>query len=756
MPINALIFLLGNIFFQQFSHLPKMQVMFLVIIFTGIIFFIPKKFFPFKKLLLIFIISFIWTYLYAYHQLSWELPKKDEGQTVPITGYIESIPETTPQKTAFLFRLKKLNNQPAHGLAKLSWRYNKEKLIVGDKWQFKVRLKQIHGLMNPGSFNYEAWAFQSGIRAEGYVVNSEENYLIKHQPLKNYINRLRQSLKEKLEAKIPQTNTSVWLIALALGERHNIPQEDWDVLRNTGTNHLMAIAGLHIGVMSGLIYFIVNFIWRRIPRLPLKLPAQHAASIAALIMAFIYSSLAGFIIPTQRAFIMVSIFLIVNLLKRNIPAWHAWGLALIIVLIMNPLTVLTESFWLSFGSVALIIYGMSARLFPKGIWWKWGRVQWVIALGLIPFGFWLFQQCSLVAFVANSIAIPWVAFVIVPLTLLGCLFISTKISAAFLLLADKNLSWLWKVLTYLSHFTWSSIYLTMPNIFILMLSCLGVILLLLPKGFPGRWFGIIWLMPLFLYKPEVPKQGEAWFTLLDVGQGLSAVIQTHNHLLVYDTGAKLGDNFDMGNSVVVPFLRTLRVKTIDTLVISNGENDHLGGAFSVLKQMHVRQIKTSVPEDFFQYHAERCLQNQSWNWDGVQFTFLYPSEDKFNLGKNSSCVLKVSTQKKSLLLTSDIDKAVEKKLVQDEKNNLTNDVLLAPHYGSKNAFEGNFMKTVSPNIVLYSVGYRNRFHFPNEDVINFFQKNHVLQYNTIKAGSIKLTIEKNNINIICFRKLLST
>lgn len=737
MPIHAITFLLGDVFLQHFSHLPHLYwavgfLLFLILL---------KIRYSFPAIILMLVFGFTYSLWYVDRQLQLQLPRELEGKTITALGTIRSIPEASEHQASFLFSLTKLDNHRSTQTIHLSWRNVPQTLRVGDEWQLSLRLKRIHGMMNPGGFDYETWALQEGIHAQGYVVNHAANKFIKHHPWRYPIDQFRQKLKEKIEMYLPVSNTSMWIEALALGERHGISQDKWEVLRSTGTNHLMAIAGLHIGFMSGFMLLIVSFLWRRSVYLMHVLPALHAGAIAALIMGFAYSALAGFLLPTQRAAIMLTTFLAYLLLRRQLRAWHAWSIALFLVLLMNPLCILTESFWLSFGSVALIIYGVSGRLNPEGIWWKWGRIQWVIALGLVPFSVCLFQQCSIVSVLANGIAIPWVGFIIVPLTLLGSvfLFISSKIGTWILILADKNLSFLWCILSYLSHLSWAVWYQFIPSLWIIIAACVGVVLLLVPAGFPGRWLGVVWLLPMILYKPLPLKFGDVQFTVLDVGQGLANVIQTQHHILVFDAGARLSDSYDMGNSVVMPFLRTLAAKQVDMLVISHGDNDHLGGANAVLQQIPVRSIYTSVPEKFT-VHANYCLKNIAWNWDGVNFQFLYPIAEKLNLDNDSSCVLKISSHQKTILLTGDIEKAAEKYLIANDKALLTSDVLVAPHHGSKTSAETGFIQSVNPRDVIFSVGYRNRYHFPNPSVVEKYKQFHVRQFDTVQNGAMTYKI----------------
>lgn len=744
----SLAFLLGIVVLQNFSHLPATHWIWICLAIS-----ISALFWRFLRLPAACLLGFAWCLGFSHAEMHWTLPDSFEGKTLTAIGYIASIPATSEQMTSFQFAVQTLQFENTifreKSLVHLNWRGSKydnlpQKLHAGDQWQLSVRLKKVYGTMNPGGFDYEAHALQEGIRANGYVLakNKADNQLLNQHKYSYFLTRAREYLKTKIEKNLPLTSTSPWIVALVLGERNNISAENWEILRNTGTNHLMAIAGLHVGIMSGLAFAIVSWAWRRRSFLALRLPAQHAGSIAALIMALLYSALAGFSLPTQRACIMLSVFLGVVLLRRKILSWHAWSVALMIVLLLNPLNVLTESFWLSFGAVAFIIYGVSGRLAPTGIWWKWGRIQWVIAVGLIPLSIWLFQQCSIISFVANSIAIPWVGFLVVPLSLLGAflLLFSVKLGSLILITADKILSILWIILTWFSHVSWGSWYQVMPSYWILIASCIGVIVLLCPAGFPGRYLGFIGLLPLFFYKASVPKIGDIEFTLLDVGQGLSAVVQTHNHVLVFDAGPKLGPNFDMGESVVVPFLRARGVRKVDMLVVSHGDNDHIGGAPAILKRFIVNSVKTSVPEKLPTPQTSFCLRGEKWRWDQVDFQFLYPTKDNLGLDNNSSCVLRVTSGNHHILLAGDIEKYAENNLVDEQLASLPADILVAPHHGSKTSAVIEFLTAVHPKYILFPTGYRNRYHFPHAVVLEKYTELGSIKINTVQAGAIDFKV----------------
>lgn len=807
MRIFSVTLLIGIIAILILQRLPNIYGLTLAVILSLLILiFLPKALKKIFLLPLTLLLGFGWVTWHAEWRLHHELPKAVENKDVIVRGVVASIPEQVANGQRFEFHINQLQYQnqiwPSPEKVRLTWEGQPTSLYVGDQWQLRVRLKRPHAMLNPGSFDYEAWLFANDIRATGYVRNdNSDNHLLPSQKFSHLIDRIRQHLAEFIVNKLKNNSVAGFIAALTVGVRDQITAEQWQTLRGTGTNHLMAIAGLHIGLVSGMVFFLVNFLWRwilyviareRSDRSNLenrtgllrpvglamtkrsnkmltgaclraqrragmtKMPAQQAAAFAALIAAIFYSALAGFSLPTQRAVIMLAVFLMTILLRRNLPPWQALLLALLIILLWDPLTILSTSFWLSFGVVALIIYGMSARLRQHNVWWKWGRVQWIIAIGILPLTLLFFQQVSLAGFVTNMLAIPWIGFIILPLCLSGVLvlLISPHLAGLIFQLAAKLLSWFWPILQKIAAISWLQWHAAIPNIWIFIVSCLGILLLLAPRGFPVRWLGAVWLLPLFFWHPVTPKPDEVWFTLLDVGQGLASVVRTQHHVLVYDTGPKYNDNFDMGDDVVVPYLRTFGIDNVDMLVISHRDNDHIGGARSVIAETHVKQIMTSVPQYFPAGSAKFCVQGQTWQWDGVQFEFLYPPAGETNLDNDSSCVLKITAGNKSLLLTGDIEHKSEDYLVNTEAALLRANILVAPHHGSGTSSTPAFVQAVDPQYVLYPVGYLNRYKFPSATVVTRYAQIGAQQYDSATAGAIFFKFNNNAIQLPqSYRKL---
>ncbi|HVV67552.1 MAG TPA: DNA internalization-related competence protein ComEC/Rec2 [Gammaproteobacteria bacterium] len=684
----------------------------------------------------------------AQRVLSWSLPNAWEGKTVTITGVIASLPRVQIDQANFEFNLQTLDGQVQLTRLRLSWFHYPANvsLTMGSHWQFQVRLKKPHGLANPGGFDYEKWLFARRIRATGYIISGVSQPTSNKFSLHDINGKFRQYLQQKIQQTLAGEATSGLITALIMGAQSGITEKQWQVMQATGTNHLMAIAGVHIGFVAGFIYCLVNFLWRRSTRCLLWMPAPLAAAFGSLAAAMLYSALAGFALPTQRALLMLTLFMLGLFLRRQLSVWNAFALAVLVVLIVDPLATLTVSFWLSFGAVFVILYGISGRVHPGGLWWKYARVQWVITLGLIPISLVLFQQTSLIAFLANTLAVPAVGILVLPLCLSGALILLIWPFAGHWLLvaAAKIIAVIWWLLAKLAQSPGAIWQQSIANPWILATTIIAMLLLLAPKGLPVRWLGVLWLLPLLYYRAPVPAAGEVWLTLLDVGQGLSAVIRTAHHTLVFDAGPKMGLQDDAGARVIVPFLHSLGIKRLDMLMISHGDSDHIGGAFSVLAQMPVSQIITSVPERFTPKSAQVCRQGQTWRWDQVVFRVLYPPPELLHQDNNSSCVLAISqNNQQTVLLTGDIEESAEYYLLQRSQDALSTKILVVPHHGSSTSSTTDFVNAVHPQYALFPVGYKNRYHFPSPMVLARYQRILAILLDTASGGAITLRLNKN-------------
>lgn len=751
---GTIAFLAGILLFTQWRSMPPYPLTLLLLL-PGLFVIHPGRL---VRLPACVILGFVWALFRAELILQNELAQDLEGQTLQTVGRVVSLPETRQQRIRFEFAIDEVrdaagNLRTSPGKVRLNWYRSHKKPRPGQVWQLTVRLKRPHGFMNPGGFDYERWLFVKRIRATGYVVNNADNRHTGNYS-GQFINRLRYQLRIQLAAHIPHSKQLDLLTALSLGDRSLLGTDRMNTLIRTGTSHLLAISGLHIGLVAMLVYALVRRLWSAAGRLPFGLNSIHAASIAATLSACAYALLAGFTIPTQRALVMVCIVLLSMVSARRYPVSLILSAALLVVLWLDPFAAMEPGFWLSFAAVAIITYGMGCRYGQQTLYWRWGRVQVLVAVGLVPLLLAWFQQFSLVGIPANLLAVPWVSLLVVPLTLAGTLIMPlSSLLAGFLLsLASQSLALLWPLLELLADSGLSVWQQAAPSIWLILSGLAGVLILLQPVGIPGRWLGIYWLLPLFFPFQSRPAEESVWFTLLDVGQGLAAVVETRQHTLIYDTGARFSERFNAGDAVVVPFLRQRGVRKPDLLLISHGDNDHIGGSRPVLAAFPGTPVLTSVPSQLADYKPGTCSQGMHWGWDGVRFSVLHPPDDGSFRGNDRSCVLRVSNGQYTLLITGDIEKRAELHLLQNYNEEINADVLVVPHHGSKTSSRPEFIRAVNPEWALVGAGYRNRFNLPNQDIMLRYQQNDSMILNTARHGAITVRFDRAGLTVNWYRQ----
>ncbi len=540
-----------------------------------------------------------------------------------------------------------------------------------------------------------------------------------HRPA-YWVEHARDVLRTRIQHALHEKPYAGVIAALVIGDQRAIPPDQWQTFTRTGINHLMSISGLHVTMVSGLVFTLALALWRRSSRLVRKLPTRKAAVLAGLAAALFYTLLAGFEVPAQRTLYMIAVMAAALWLDRWSSPWRVLGVALLVVLLLDPWAVLAAGFWLSFGAVAVILYVSFGRIGQQHWLIEWARVQWAVTLALVPMLLALFQQVSITSPIANAVAIPLVSLIVVPLALVGVVL-------PFdwgLQLAHWVLGLCMLLLEWMSARPVSVWQQQAPPAWTVVASMIGAAVMLLPRGFPGRWVGVCGFLPLFLVAPPPLGEGELKLTVLDVGHGLAVAAQTRGHALMFDAGPAFGPQADSGNRVVVPYLRAAGVRTLDGFIVSHDDADHYGGAASVLQAMPVMQLLSSLPDaDALHFHvdnASRCYAGQSWDWDGVRFEMLHPTRASYDDSKvkdnDRGCVLKITTRSGTAFIPADIEWLSESELVKSSRDKLRADVLVAPHHGSQTSSTPEFVQAVDPRVVIYPIGYRNRFGHPHVNV----------------------------------------
>jgi competence protein ComEC len=741
MIFHALAFVVGDLFLQQFSQLPPLSALLIV---SGIAAIMARLRYWHS---LFFVLGFLWASAFAYYQLNDRLSPELEGVPIVVTGEIVNLPDQNLQRSNFEFAVFDSTEKLPSKL-KLSWYSPTKMLKTGETWQLTVKLKRPHANFNNGSMDYERWLFMQNIGATGTVYTKNSSPIkIKNSTFS--IEVLRQKISNKLTQNYGENLSTAFLRALTVGDDNGLTPENWDIFRITGVTHLIVISGSHIALVAGLVYFLTVFAWTRLGILQFSPP--KAATLVSLIVAIFYALLAGYVIPTKRAVIMLAFVAVASFYQRQFSPLQSFAMALFGMLIFNPTMLLSIGFWLSFLAVALILYRVAGRLKSPSNWKNALDIQLTVSLGLSPLLLFFFNQTSLISPLVNFIAVPIVEIMIVPLSLIQILamWLFPWLADKIFIVLNFILQWLMQGLEFAATLPNAVIDSPQPSFFTLILSCLGLLWLFAPRGIPARFLGVILNVPLLLPILPTLQNGEAIVTVLDVGQGLAVAVQTQNHSLLYDTGAKFPNGGDMGKNVVLPFFRYHGIKKIDTLIISHDDNDHSGGAESILKKMRVDEILTSVPEKF--ELSKMCELGQIWTWDNVTFSILSPAK-KFEKDNDNSCVLKIETAKNSVLLTGDIEASAENWLVENAPEKLRSTVLVAPHHGSKTSSTFAFLQAVKPETVLIPVGYKNPFHHPNKDVVARYESLNAKIFTSANDGALTVRLNSNDVKVESFRK----
>ncbi|MGE5639908.1 MAG: DNA internalization-related competence protein ComEC/Rec2, partial [Clostridia bacterium] len=564
----------------------------------------------------------------------------------------------------------------------------------------------------------------------------------------------REAVRDRFLAVLGPTPAAGVLAALAVGDQHAISGEEWQLFNRTGVTHLMSISGLHVTLVSGLLAALVGFLWRRapalfpgapmlfpgMPALCLRLPARKAAAAAAIAGALGYSLLAGFAVPAQRTFYMVTVVALALWTGRIASPARVLALALAAVVLADPWAPLSPGLWLSFGAVALIFYVAGGWTGREPWLAQWARVQWAVTVGLAPAALLLFGQISLAGPLANAVAIPVVSAVVTPLALAAALVPWDALLHAAAWLVE----WLLQFLEWCAALPAALWQQHTPPLWAVGAALAGAVWLLAPRGVPGRAMAVALFVPAFAIAPPAPAEGEAEVTTLDVGQGLAVIARTARHVMVYDTGPAYGPEADSAGRVLLPALRGAGVAALDLVVLTHEDADHIGGALTLLESMPAGELLSSLPAGHplqaLAPVSRPCAAGQAWEWDGVRFEVLSPAAGAQPAKRNDlSCVLRISTAGGSMLLTGDIERTAELALVGSGRS-LGSDVLVVPHHGSRTSSTGEFLAAVSPRWAVVPVGYRNRFRHPNGEVLGRFGESGAAIRRTDLEGAVTVLL----------------
>jgi competence protein ComEC len=735
----------------------------------------------------------LWALQYGIALREHRLPEVWANQDFEVEGVVIHLPEQTGRGERFDLKVTRILDATVKGynentLQKL--RLNSFdpassagaaegfRFLPAQRWRLWVRLKPPRGMVNPDIFDYEGWLLQQGYSAVGYVRNAADNHQLPEN-LREFpalaiavqFDRWGWASLQWIKAQIPDTDRRALFAAIALGYQDEFTRHHWDLLRNTGTIHLVVVSGLNIVLAASTGFFLFGLIGRLLV-FPLQwLPAAVWSAVGAFITAVAYAGMTGFSLPTQRSLVMVLCGLGTLLFRKRLSVSTGYLCALALVMLLDPLAATTASFWLSFGAVAILLYCFASRvevsqqqrgwrlLLTRRFYLRCLATQCAVSLGLFPLiAVWM-GYFPLITPLANLFAVPFATFVLMPMTILSGISsaLSPWLGKMMLSLCGQGLDLFWWYLEQMQglNVNWYLAMGQVPAAVVLLWSMSGVCVWLAPRGiFRHEWqrflSGICLLLPLLLPWRDAIPPAEFRLTVVDVGQGLGMMIETAQAVTVYDVGDHYSEKFDMGRDVMAPLLRRRGYDHVDTLVISHADSDHAGGLKGLLGELQTRRLLSGNAAIIQQRLAsdethrlmtvpvESCVRGQSWRQDQVSFEMLGPlPAQPASRRNNYSCVLRISNAHFSVLLTGDIEQD-EEALLLDQPGKLKSAVLVVPHHGSRSSSSPDFLSAIRPSWAIVSVGYHSQYGHPHTEIIERYSQLQIPLLRTDLSGAISI------------------
>ena len=771
-------FLIACVWVQQLSgiRLQQLHISGLILLFILFLCIVSLKqqkshWFFLVLLLLAVCLGFIRAWSQANYRLNSSLPVLVSGIQANVTGCISSIPIKKNNVIRFLYDVRD-KKVIGHRLNKLrvSIYQNKKSFELtdfkaGSCWELPLKIKTNRGLRNQNSFDYERWLFQQGIGATAYLKGEPKRLSRDEFLLLKMRSAIAEHISESISAETNERISIGLILGLSLGLRDYLSKDDWQVLQKTGTSHLLAISGLHIGIAALFGYCIGKLLWLLLSIfMQIKYNPKQVGLVISMSFALFYASLAGFSVPTQRACIMLFCSYGALFLHLRFDAICVLSIALILVLLIDPMAVLSIGTWLSFVAVGVLVYFLQrdrkhleslARFEKKdsrfiGNFKKPIKIQCLLIAFLsipVALGFGL---VSLTAPLANLVLIPIFTFSVVPMLLIAIILLPvfSILSTKLLLLQALWLENIWQVLSNVSKLNYSVIEFSPTPGLALILLCLLLPYIFARKLLP-RILTCIGLLPLIFDVRSSEFSAKLEMHVFDVGQGLAILVRTKEHSLLYDTGPAYRNGGSAVERVIEPYLHRLDLSELSALVISHTDNDHAGGMLDMVNAISV--AKVFAPKNDSVNNSIPCVSGEKWQWDAVQFEFLYPFEhSNYSNNNNLSCVLKISfdspAAQKAILLTGDIEKEAEYSLLSRHLD-LNADIVIAAHHGSRTSSIKPFTKAVKPNYVIYSTSFGNQWGFPREEAIANWRHSNVdvLELNTAIDGNIVFQLDAQGV-----------
>lgn len=674
--------------------------------------------------------------LSAAAQKSDQLHPDLQAKSLAFSAVVENFPVTEADSVRFIVRPVDREDLPQR--IRLSWFQPDGIPEIGDTWRLNVRLKRPRGYANPDGFDFAGWLFRQGIGATGYVTGESGNYRI-HGERAPVISGLRKRFVERVSAELPKDEATAVLMAIGVGARHEISRAQWDLYARTGTSHLMAISGLHIGLAATFAYFLCRGLFAACCG---KRNLRDLATNGAMLAAMSYATVSGFAVPARRALLMAIVAGVLILLRRRMSTVRLLVIPCVLVFVTDPIAILEPGFQLSFAAVAILIFvaGQHVRVARMGIITglnRLTRLQLALLTGLFPLTVLIFGRFALIAPAINMLVLPVFNFVTVPLALIGAMLAGPLDSTGRVLLewAQQSIGGILWLVTIAGSAEMGSFQTRRLSTVFVIISLIPLVFVGLPPGWPGRKLALLAIIAVLVHRPAGPPDDCIDYHVLDVGQGLAIVLQTSGHALLFDTGPSFLNGSSTAELVVLPFLHRRGIDGLDKLIVSHSDLDHAGGVEAILAAVDVAEVmvgETLPRVDRLQRH---CIAGNQWIWDAARFTILHPRNRAPWDRNNASCVLLVEVGEFRLLFTGDIESPAERLMVY-RKSAGAMDVVIVPHHGSLTSSSESFVESSGPGLAIVSAGFQNRWRFPRPEIVDRWRNAGAKVLNTATMGAV--------------------
>lgn len=668
----------------------------------------------------------------AREALSHRISSCVDGAAVELRGAVVGLPTASPRQTQFDLAPEAITPWPACAgpmprRLRLSW-FDAPDVGSGEVWQLRIKLRSIRGYQNPVGFDYEAWSLAARLDGSGSVRHGERRSAAEGWSW----DRLRLELRKRFAA-MPLAHPGIDL-ALLTGDSGLMTDADWALFRVTGTVHLMVISGLHLTIVATVGVALGRALARLTPAMLARGGSVSPGVWCGALLVTLYACLAGWGVPVLRAWVAAVLVLCVLPLGRRVslPVMFLWGAA--IVLTCDPLAPLQAGFWLSFCAVAVLLAQFVPRIQPTSALRTLVAAQFVLAVVMVPALGATIGSVAWVAPLANLLAVPIVSIVVVPLDLLAGIFVAVGAHGAewLLHLVDAIVGFVVAYLNALAQSDWTSWRSARPASALVVCS-IACGLMLLPLSLRHRAMLVPCVLLPLIPLDTRPRHGEFYVTALDVGQGLSVIIETAKHRLLYDAGPRFPSGFDLGAAVVAPNLQRTPRNVLDAVVLSHADLDHVGGYSAVAKASRVRALiggqRIAGVESL-----RGCLAGTGWQWDGVRFRIVHPPRATAT-DNDSSCTLVIDNGRRRAMLPGDVTAAAESELLR-QVFVAPVDFLVAAHHGSRSSSTESFVRRVRPRVVVFSAGFMNRFGHPHHEVVRRFADAGARTFATAHSGAV--------------------